>query len=103
MTTSYTWTFGPLEAEDDAALEKVVKTIHWQVSGSDGTYEGQAIGTHNAGEPGEPYTAWADLTPEIIKGWLPANLVSQAEAAVQAQIDAKAADAAKNKIKGVPW
>lgn len=103
MTTTYTWTFNPLEHEDRDGLSSVVTVIHWQVSGTDGTYEGNAIGTHACDAPGQPLTAWADLTPEIVKGWLPQETIDSAEAAVQAQIDQQIADASANKGKGVPW
>lgn len=103
MTTTYTWTFGPLEYEDTDSLTKVVKTVHWQVSGTDGTHDGRAIGTCACSDPEGDFTAYDDLTPEDVKGWLDADTIANAEAAVQSQIDGKAADAAANKGKGVPW
>lgn len=103
MTVTYTWTIDSLVAEDDGALTNVVKIIHYRCAGTDGTHSADYYGAQRAGEAGEPYTAWADLTPEIIKGWLPAAVISQAEASVKAQIDALAAASAKNKIVGVPW
>mgnify|MGYP001556244051 CR=1 FL=1 len=103
MTTTYTWTFNPLEHEDRDGLSSVVTVIHWQVSGTDGTHEGRAIGTHACDAPGEEFTSWEDLTPEIVKGWLPDETITDAEAAVQNQIDRAAELATKNAGKGVPW
>ncbi len=103
MTTTYDWTFGPLEYEDRDGLSSVVTVIHWQVFGTNGTHEGRAIGAHACDAPGQPFTDWADLTPEIVKGWLPQELIEQAEAAVQSRINQKADQAAKNAGKGVPW
>jgi hypothetical protein len=103
MAITYNWTFGPLEYEDDGAQTKVVKVIHWQVSGTDGTHDGRAIGTFACSDPEGDFTAYDSLTPEMVKGWLDADTIANAEAAVQSQIDAKVADAAANKGKGVPW
>jgi len=103
MTTTYNWTLGPLEAEDDGALNKVVRCVHWQVTGEAGDHSGQAYGTRVCDAPGESFTAWSDLTPEIVKGWLPEAVIDDAEAAVQKVIDQKIAAAAKNKTAGVPW
>lgn len=103
MTTSYTWTFGPLEYEDTDTLTKVVKTVHWQVSGTDGTHDGRANGTFACSDPESDFTAYDSLTPEMVKGWLDADTIANAEAAVASQIQAKIDAAAANKGKGVPW
>lgn len=103
MTTTYTWTFGPLEYEDTDTLTKVVKTVHWQVSGTNGTYDGRAIGTFACSDPEGDFTAYDSLTPEMVKGWLDADTIANAEAAVASQIQAKIDAAAANKGKGVPW
>lgn len=103
MAITYNWTFGPLEYEDEGANAKVVKTIHWQVSGSDGTHDGRAIGTFACGEPGDPFTSYDSLTPEVVKSWIDADTIADAEAAVDSQIAGKVEAAASNKGKGVPW
>ena len=103
MTIENTWTFGPLEYEDKGANVKAVTVIHWQVSGTDGTHDGRAIGTFSVGEPGDPFTAFDDLTPEAVKGWIDDDVITQAEAAVALEIARKADDATSNKGSGVPW
>jgi hypothetical protein len=105
MTIKYEWDF-KLHAEDIGSLERVVNMIEYRCTGTDGTHAGEFPGRHSASTPGTPgaaFTPWADLTPEIVKGWLPAELIEQAEASVAAQIAAKADAAAKNRTVGVPW
>lgn len=103
MTIENTWTFGPLEYEDKGDNAQAVTVIHWQVSGTDGTHDGRAIGTFTVGEPGDDFTAFDDLTPDTVKAWIDADVITNAEAAVASQIASKADDAASNKGSGVPW
>ena len=116
MATTYTWSFGPLEAAPtEGDLTDVVKLIHWRLSGETDdespvtgtTYGSITTGDADAGS----FTAFASLTEEIVKGWTLSNLVEGEEttteaearlkASIDAQIDAQKNPARVNKI--APW
>jgi len=104
MAIDYTWTFNPLEFEDNGDLPKSVSVVHWQCSGTDGTHSARSIGTEAMSDPDpDSFTAWDDLTPEIVKGWLPPAVISAAEANIAASIARMVEEAAANKGTGVPW
>lgn len=104
MAITYTWSINPIEYEDKGELSQVATVLHWQLSGEENGVEAQAIGTYALGDPNpSSFTDWPNLTLEVVLGWMPVEYRAQQEAAVAAQIDAKQAEAAKNKGKGVPW
>jgi hypothetical protein len=90
--TTFTWTVSQLDCYPQADNETdVVFTVHWQLTGTDGTYTGSVYSTCAVPAPTGTFTPYADLTQEQVLGWIWANGVDQAsaEAAVQAQIDAQ--------------
>ena len=103
MAINYIWTFSPLEYEDVSSYTQVVKVVHWQVSGSDGTHDGRAIGTFACADPEGDFIAYDDLTAEIVKSWIDPDTIAIAENAVAVKINSQSDDAAVNKGSGVPW
>jgi len=89
--TTFTWTVTQLDCYPQAEGQTdVVFTVHWTCSGTDGTYNGSVYSTCSVTYvAGTPYTPFADLTQDIVLGWIWAGGVDKAsaEAAVQTQIN----------------
>ena len=70
----------------------VVFTVHWTLSGTDGTYTGSSYGSVGITlTEGSTFTPYADLTLDQVLGWVWTNGVDKdaTEAAVAAQIEAQ--------------
>jgi hypothetical protein len=97
--TVTTWAIANLERE--TADGKVI-VVHYTVNATNGTYSAGAYGS--LGFDGEVTTPFADLTKEVVVGWvkeaLGADKVAEVEAALQNQIDEQAAP---TKAAGTPW
>jgi len=102
MTTTYTWAIANLERH---TADSIVFTAHWTLAATDGTYTSTAYGSIGLEQPEGDIIPYADLTPEIVIGWVQEKLggaekVAEIEAALQAQLDEQAAP---TKAAGVPW
>ena len=98
MTTTYTWTIANLER---TTADGIVFTVHYTVAANDGTYNSSAYGSIGLEPPEGNVIPYADLTPEIVIGWVQSKLdVPAVEAALQAQLDEQTAP---TKAAGVPW
>ena len=107
--TTFTWKVANLERN---LPENKVYTVHYTVnalsdqvdpnSESGGFYSAGAYGS--AGFDGEVTVDFADLTEEVVIGWVKDQFgeekVAEIEAALQAQIDERVAP---TKAAGVPW
>ena len=90
MATTFTWTVSRLDCYPQADNQTdVVFTVHWQLTGTDGTYNGSVYSTCSVPAPTGTFIPYADLTQDQVLGWIWANGVDKAsaEAAVQTQID----------------
>ena len=90
MATTFTWTVTQLNCYPQAEGQTdVVFTVHWQLTGTDGTYNGSVYSTCSVPAPTGAFTPYDDLTQDQVLGWIWENGVDQAsaEAAVQTQID----------------
>jgi hypothetical protein len=102
METVFNWRVVNLERE---TAEGVVFTVHYTISAEDGTYSSGAYGSLGL-EPPDPETMipFAQLTEEIVVGWVKEKLaeekVEEIEAALQAQLDEQHAP---SRAAGVPW
>ena len=88
--TTFTWTVTQLDCYPQADNQTdVVFTVHWQLTGTNGTYTGSVYSTCSVPAPTGTFTPYADLTQDQVLGWIWANGVDQAsaEAAVQTQIE----------------
>ena len=95
MTTTYAWAIAQLER---TTADGIVFTAHWTVAATDGTYTSTAYGSIGLEQPEGDVISYADLTPEIVIGWVQAKLdVLAIEAALQARL------VAPTKAVGVPW
>lgn len=99
--TVYTWAVANMERH---TADGIVYTVHYTVSANDGTYSSSAYGSLGFEAPESDPIPFADLTPEIVTGWVKdkfgAEKVAEIEAALQAQIDEQRAP---SKASGVPW
>lgn len=91
----YKWTFPALEAypQHEGATD-VVFTVHYRLDGDDGL--GHTAGVYGTVgvtyEGGSSFTPFAELTPEIVTGWVEAALGEEQVTAMKANIDSQIAD-----------
>ena len=98
MTTTYTWAIASC---DRNTADGIVFTVHWTVAANNSTYASSAYGSIGLEQPEGDVIPYADLTPEIVIGWVQGKLdVPAILAALQAQLDEQAAP---TKAAGVPW
>ena len=97
-TTEYTWGIAQMERH---TADGIVFTVHYTVAASDGTYSSSAYGSIGLEQPEGEVIPYADLTPELVIGWVQEKLnVEEIEAALQAQIDQQRTP---TTAQGVPW
>ena len=101
MTTTFTWNIANLERE---TADGYVFTAHYTVDAKDDTYSAGAYGSIGLERPADDMIPFADLTPEIVTGWVKGKLgpdkVTEIEAALQTQLDEQRAP---SKAAGLPW
>ena len=101
MTTTLNWNIANLERE---TADGYVFTVHYTVNAEDGTYTSGAYGSLGLERPEGDMIPFADLTQEIVVGWVKEKFgdekVAEIEAALQAQLDEQHAP---SKQAGVPW
>ena len=103
MATTITWNIAQLERN---TADGAVFTAHYTVDAADGTYTAGAYGSIGLEQPDpETMIPYADLTPEIVIGWVQEKLggdekVAEIEDALQAQLDEQRAP---TKAAGLPW
>jgi len=97
--TTFNWQIVQMER---LTSDGFVVTVHYNVSATDDTYQASTYGTTSYTQtPGETYIPYADLTQDIVVGWVQAALGKDTvEASLQGQIDAQ-----KNPVQesGLPW
>jgi hypothetical protein len=99
--TVFTWKIAQLERETS---DGYVFTAHYTADASDGTYSAGAYGSLGLERPEGDMVPFADLTEEIVVGWvkekLTAEKVTEVEMALQAQLDEQRTP---SKAAGMPW
>lgn len=101
-TTTTTWAIAQMERH---TADGIVFTVHYTVAANDGTYSSSAYGSVGLEQPEGDVIPYADLTPELVIGWVQDKLggeekVEEIEAALQAQIDQQRTP---TTAQGVPW
>ena len=93
MSNTYIWSFPTLTAYPTYESQTdVVYTVHWTLTGTDGTHTGSVYGTVGLTYvAGSPYTPYADLTASQVQGWTEAALGAEQVTALKANIDAQIA------------
>ena len=86
---------------DRLTSDDFVVTVHYTVNAVDGEYNASTYGTVGYTQSEENIVAFANLTPEIVVGWVKDSLgQSTVEESLAAQITAQ-----KNPVQqsGLPW
>jgi len=100
-TTTFEWGVAQMERH---TADGIVFTVHYTVAANDGTYASSAYGSIGLEQPEGDVIPYADLTPEIVIGWVKDKFgeekVAEIEAALQAQLDEQHSP---SKAAGVPW
>ena len=102
MTTTTTWGVAQIKRH---TADGIVFTVHYTVAANDGTYSSSAYGSIGLEQPEGEVIPYADLTPELVIGWVQEKLggaekVTEIEAALQAQIDQQRTP---TTAQGMPW
>lgn len=102
MATTIEWKIAQLER---TLADGVVYTLHYTVDAFDGTYRSSAYGSIGLEAPEEDaLIPFADLTEEVVIGWLLDKLgeeqVQAVSDALQSQLDEQASP---TKGTGLPW
>jgi hypothetical protein len=71
ITTTTAWAISQMERQ---TADGIVMTVHYTVDSNDGTYSAGAYGSVGLEAPEENVIAYADLTPEIVIGWVQEKL-----------------------------
>jgi hypothetical protein len=100
MATTFTWRIANLERE---TADGFVMTAHYTVTAEDGTYSSGAYGSLGFERP-DKLIPYADLTEEMVIGWVKDAFgdekVAEISAALQAQLDEQRHP---SKASGMPW
>jgi hypothetical protein len=101
-TTEYIWAVAQMERH---TADGIVYVVHYTVAANDGTYASSAYGSIGLEQPEGDVIPFAELTPEIVIGWVQAKLggeekVAEIQSALQAQIDQQRTP---TTAQGVPW
>lgn len=107
MTNSYTWAVTDLPCLDTyKGQQNVVFSITWKLTGTDGvatsSWAGSTPVTYNQSDP---FTPFAQITPDQAMAWLMDALGSDGQASAKAQVDALivAAEAPAVVNFPLPW
>ena len=99
--TTFTWAIAQLERETS---DGYVFTAHYTVNAADGTYTSGAYGSLGFERPEDGMVPFADLTEEMVIGWVKDKFgpekVAEIEAALQSQLDEQRHP---TKASGMPW
>ena len=98
MTTTFTWAINNLERH---VTDGIVYLVYYSVVATDGTFSNSIYNSIRLEQPEGEIIPYADLTPEIVIGWLQDRLdVPAIEASIQAQLNEQRTP---TRATGVPW
>lgn len=107
MTITNTWTVVRMDAYPEADGETdVVFTVHWTLSGTDGTYTGSVYGTQGVSlDPAAPFVPYADLTEAQVIGWVQDAMGAEQVATYEASVAQQIADQINPPVvtPPLPW
>jgi len=99
--TTFTWAIAQLERETS---DGYVFTAHYTINAADDTYTSGAYGSLGFERPEGDMIPFADLTEDLVIGWVKDQFgpekVAEIEAALQAQLDEQRYP---TKASGMPW
>jgi hypothetical protein len=88
MSITNTWSVVQMDCYPEADGETdVVFTVHWTLTGTDGTYTGSVYGSQGVSiNPDTPFTPYADLTEAQVIGWVQDAMGPEQVAAYEANV-----------------
>ena len=94
MTITNTWAVVQMDAYPEYEGEAdVVFTVHWTLTGTDGTYVGSVYGSVGVSlNEGATFTPYEDLTEAQVIGWVQDALGAEQVAAYEANVAQQIAD-----------
>ena len=94
MTITNTWAVVQMNAHPEYEGEPdVVFTVHWTLTGTDGTYNGSVYGSVGVTiNEGATFTPYADLTESQVVGWVQDALGEEAVMGYEANVAQQIAD-----------
>ena len=100
--TTFTWNVAQMDRHTN---DGIVMTVHYTVDANDGTYSAGAYGSVGLEAPKDDVIPYADLTAEIVTGWVQEKIggdekVEEIQAALQKQLDEQRAPSV---AQGLPW
>ena len=101
MSVTHTWTISNLERN---VADGGVTVAHWRCTSVDGDHRTSSYGTvgFTPDADAADFVAYADLTEDIVKGWVWANGVDQTE--IETANAAKITEMANpTSADGMPW
>lgn len=112
MAIIYEWSFPALNVVYNSVdevtglpVQNVVVSVHWVYTARDGEFSSTIYGETYLPPPGTPFTAYSELTPEIVQGWVVAALGAEEMATMQQSLAQSIYDK-KNPVGGdlpPPW
>lgn len=107
MAITNTWTVVQMDCYPEADGETdVVFTVHWTLTGTDGTYTGSVYGSQAVAlDSGADFTPYADLTEEQVIGWVQDAMGEEQVASYEANVANQIADQANPPVvtPPLPW
>lgn len=107
MAITNTWAVAQMDAYPEYEGETdVVFTVHWQLNGTDGTYNGSVYGSVGVTlDEGASFTPYADLTQAQVIGWVQSALGEEQVASYEANVAQQIADQANPPVVNppLPW
>ena len=107
MTITNTWAVMQMDAYPELDGEtNVVFTVHWTLTGTDGTYIGSVYGaTGVMVDPDAPFTPYADLTQAQVIGWVQNAMGAEQVAAYEANVAKQIANLTNPPVvtPPLPW
>ncbi len=104
--TVYTWGIAQLERH---TADGIVYTAHYTINAADGTYSAGAYGSVGLEQPVDNIIPFADLTPDLVIGWVKTALAqglgnekkgAEIQSALQTQINEQRSP---TTAQGLPW
>jgi hypothetical protein len=88
MAITNTWSVVQMDAYPEYEGETdVVFSVHWQLNGTDGTYNGSVYGSVGVTlDPDAPFTPYASLTQAQVIGWVQDALGEEQVASYEANV-----------------
>jgi hypothetical protein len=104
MATTFTTTINAMYTLQQPDPDYVVNVL-WKVTGVDGQNTASIDGNtqFNSADQEGTFIPYANLTPQIVIGWIPQNQIDSAQACVQGQIDSMINPPVSPANTPLPW